>query len=206
VLALYEDAHLDTAEKLLASRSLLWILAARSPVLERDARRIRVPAGRQLAALRFAPLHEEAWKGAFDTILERLPYLRSVFVRKQLTAYLETDHAGPRPISLAPSSCRLAARLTALASLLGKVAGTEPSVTRGWSSRSSTIRWWPRWSPSAWRRWWRRPVSIADACSSARCTRDRHLGAHFLGADPKDRPSLVAVQALRARKPRARRS
>ncbi len=215
VLALYEDAHLDTAEKLLASRSLLWILAARSPVLERDARRIRVPAGRQLAALRFAPLHEEAWKGAFDTILERLPYLRSVFVRKQLTAYLETDHAAAlASISLARLRVLLASPhpdLTALgASLLGKVAGTESLSVAEWvelaliddpvvaavvAERMAALV-----APAR--------VSIADACKliGSMHAPIATLGAHFLeGKTPKDEAELlVAVQALRAKVSAAR--
>lgn len=93
VLAGYEDVHLDTAEKLLASRALLWILAARSPVLWRDGRKIRVEGGKKLADLSFSPLHSEAWDAHAGVVIDRLPGLRSVFVRKQLTAWLERAHA-----------------------------------------------------------------------------------------------------------------
>lgn len=210
VLALYEDAHLDTAEKLLASRSLLWILAARSPVIERDPRRIRVPAGRQLAELRFAPLHEEAWKEGFHTILEHLPRLRSVFVRKQLTAYLERDHAAAlASISLAHLRVLLASPhpdLAALgASLLGKVQGTESLSVAEWvelaliddpvvaavvAERMAALV-----APAR--------VSIAEACKLLGSLHApiATLGAQLLaGKTPKDEAELLlAVQALRAK-------
>lgn len=91
-LALYEDAHLDAPEKLVASWSLLRILHAGSPVLANDGRRIAVRVGRQLAELTPAPLHPEAWKNGFEPLFASLPRMRALFVRRQLARYLETEH------------------------------------------------------------------------------------------------------------------
>jgi hypothetical protein len=94
VLALYEERHLDTPEKLIASYSLLRLLHAGSDVIDAsDGRSVRVRAGKQLAQLTPAPMHPDAWAAGFDAIFDALPRMRALFVRRQLAAYLRRQHS-----------------------------------------------------------------------------------------------------------------
>jgi hypothetical protein len=93
VLSLYEDRHLDTPEKLIASYSLLRLLHANSDVLTTDGRRIAVRMGKQLAELSPAPMHPDAWAQSFDVVYGALPRMRALFVRRQVALLLERTHA-----------------------------------------------------------------------------------------------------------------
>jgi hypothetical protein len=93
-LALYRDEHLGTPEQLLDAWGLLHALYWSSPVLVRDPRGIRVAEGRSLAELEPAPFAPDAWKGAFDGVLDLLERARSRTARVYAIAILKRDYAG----------------------------------------------------------------------------------------------------------------
>lgn len=137
VLALYEDRHLDTPEKLIASYSLLRILHARSDVVASDGRRIGVRAGKQLAQLTPAPMHPDAWAQSFERIFEALPQVRALFVRRQLATYLRREHADALTaldlLRLRPFLRSSYADLAALgAELLARSKGGESLPVKEW--------------------------------------------------------------------------
>ena len=92
MLALYEDVHLARPEALLDSWTLVHVLWAWSPVLERDPRGVRVAKGRSLAELAPAPYHPAAFRGVRDELLALLVTARSRVVRAWVAAWLEKEY------------------------------------------------------------------------------------------------------------------
>lgn len=92
-LTRYEDAHLVKPEQLLDAWSLLHALYWGSPEIVRDPRGARVAEGRSLAELVPAPFAPEAWRGAFDAVLDLVTQARSRTVRVFAIALLRRDHA-----------------------------------------------------------------------------------------------------------------
>lgn len=91
-LPLYRDEHLDTPVRLLDSWALLHVLYAWSPVLDRNARGIRVAAKRSLGELAPAPYFPDAWKGQLDALLAMVATAKSRTVRRWAIAWLEATY------------------------------------------------------------------------------------------------------------------
>lgn len=92
-LSHYEDTDFSAGYQLLRMRGLASLLFPRSEVLDRRGRTLRVPPGKALAELTPRPLHAGHWESASAEILEALLDTRSLFVRRQLVAWLERDFA-----------------------------------------------------------------------------------------------------------------
>src|SRR5262249_21987322 len=93
-LALYQDAHLDSSQKLLDSWGLVHALYGRSPVLSRVPRGIVLAPGRALAELSPAPIHPSAWKGCLGDLVTLVKKAQSRTVRAFALSVLRLDYAG----------------------------------------------------------------------------------------------------------------
>lgn len=91
--SLYQDAHLDSAQKLLDSWSLLHILYGRSPVLSRVPRGIVLAPGRALGELTPAPIYPSAWKNCLGDLVTLLKKAQSYTVRSFALTLLQTEYA-----------------------------------------------------------------------------------------------------------------
>lgn len=137
-LARYEDAHLGKPEDLLASWSLMQLLHHGSDALVLDSRGLAVRPGRKLADLRPAPLHAEAWRD-LDALLALLARARSLYVRRQVALFLESEMGGElealplakvRPLLESPH-----ADVVELASsLFARASGTESLSIAEWDA------------------------------------------------------------------------
>lgn len=92
-LALYQDAHLDSPVRVLDAWSLLHVLYAWSPVLDRSPRGVRVAPGRSLGEVSPAPYFPDAWKGELPALLDLLVSARSRTVRVWTIAWLRSTYA-----------------------------------------------------------------------------------------------------------------
>ncbi|HVH45490.1 MAG TPA: hypothetical protein VM925_24220, partial [Labilithrix sp.] len=92
-LALYKDEHLDSPVSILDSWSLLHVLYAWSPVLDRSPRGIRVVRGRSLGEVKPAPYFPDAYKGEFHALIDLLVRARSRPVRVWTIGWLESTYA-----------------------------------------------------------------------------------------------------------------
>lgn len=136
-LALYQDDHLQKPEQLLDAWGLVHALYWGSPVLERRPSGVRLAPGAALADLEPAPIHPEAWQGAFDEILALLTEARSRPVRAVALRLLRRDHdAELRGLPLARVRALLASPheevQTLGAELLRGVTGLESLPVAAW--------------------------------------------------------------------------
>jgi hypothetical protein len=92
-LALYQDAHLDTAQKLLDSWGLVHVLYGRSPVLSRVPRGVVLTPGCVLSELGPAPIHPDSWKGCLGDLITLLKKAQSRTVRAFVLDVLRRDYA-----------------------------------------------------------------------------------------------------------------
>lgn len=92
-LALYQDAHLDTAAQILDAWGLLHALYWGSPVLDRQPKGIRLAKGRSLAELTPAPFCPEAWTGSLNALIELVEKAGSRTVRVFTIGLLEREYA-----------------------------------------------------------------------------------------------------------------
>jgi hypothetical protein len=92
-LSRYEDRDFPAGAQLLRMRGLVSLLFPRTDQLDRRGRTLRLRPDGALAQLVVGPLHAEAWKGAASEILDALPDVRALFVRRHLVAWLERDFA-----------------------------------------------------------------------------------------------------------------
>ncbi len=92
-LALYEDAHLDNAQKLLDSWGLVHALYGRSKVLSRVPRGIVLAPGRALSELSAAPIHPAAWKDCLGDLVTLVKKAQSRTVRAFALEILKTEYA-----------------------------------------------------------------------------------------------------------------
>lgn len=92
-LALYQDAHLDTAQKLLDSWGLVHVLYGRSPVLSRVPRGIVLAPGHALSELEPAPIHPGGWQGCLGDLVTLLKKAQSRTVRVFVLETLRRDYA-----------------------------------------------------------------------------------------------------------------
>jgi hypothetical protein len=93
VFARYEDTDFASGLALVRMRGLITLLFAHSDVVLRRTRFVAVGRGRTLADLEPAPMSPEAWVGAGSDLLDAMPRMRSLFVRRQLARWLERDFA-----------------------------------------------------------------------------------------------------------------
>jgi hypothetical protein len=91
-LTLYEDEHLNTAEKLLDSWGLLHALYAWSNVIDRSPRGVVVSDGQVLKDLAPAPYWPAAWRGVEDELFALLRDARSRPVRAWVVAWLRKEY------------------------------------------------------------------------------------------------------------------
>ncbi|UJR78275.1 hypothetical protein [Sandaracinus amylolyticus] len=89
-LARYDDAHVGKPEDLVASWSLMQLLHHGSDAIALSPRRTTIVHGRSLKDLRPSPLHPEAWRD-LDALLSLLVRARSLYVRRQVAAFLEQE-------------------------------------------------------------------------------------------------------------------
>ncbi|MBI5537634.1 MAG: hypothetical protein HY898_33230 [Deltaproteobacteria bacterium] len=69
-LPLYQEAHLCSADRLLSAWGLMHVLYGYAPELRKGGLRLHVAPGRSLRDLKPAPYFADAWKGAFDPLME----------------------------------------------------------------------------------------------------------------------------------------
>lgn len=92
-LSLYQDAHLDSAQKLLDSWSLVHALYGRSPVLSRVPRGVVLAPGRALSELAPAPIHPAAWRDCLGDVVTLLKKAQSRTVRSFALDLLRLEYA-----------------------------------------------------------------------------------------------------------------
>jgi len=92
-LALYEDAHLESAQKLLDAWGLVHALYGRSKVLSRVPRGIVLAPGRVLSELAAAPIHPAAWRDCLGDLVTLVKKAQSRTVRAFALEILKTEYA-----------------------------------------------------------------------------------------------------------------
>lgn len=92
-LALYRDADLDSAPKLLDSWGLIHALYGRSRVLARVPRGIVLAPGCGLSELTPAPIHPAAWRDCLGDLVTLVKKAQSRTVRAFALALLRRDYA-----------------------------------------------------------------------------------------------------------------
>lgn len=92
-LALYEDAHTDSPQKLLDAWGLLHALYGRSKVIARVPRGIVVAPGRSLSELSAAPIHPAAWRDCLGDLVTLVKKAQSRTVRAFALELLRTEYA-----------------------------------------------------------------------------------------------------------------
>lgn len=133
----YTDAALSTASRLLDAWSLMHVLYARSPVIERSPSGIRLADGKSLADLVPAPHFDAAWAGALPELLALANDAGSRTVRGWAVAMLRTRYAADLAALAFPAVKRLVTsphdEVVALgAELLTKLRGLETLPLAEW--------------------------------------------------------------------------